>query len=65
MDLQDYREFYLERYGDLPSMKMVESFLHLYPEPDPTPEEFWQESEPELPRFELRRAKCNIANVAH
>ena len=55
MDLNGYREFYLEMFGHLPSMKMVESFLRMYPPPDPTLEEFWQEEEPKLPKFKLVR----------
>jgi hypothetical protein len=57
LDVQEYRKFYLERLGHLPSMKMIESFLRMYPqkEPDPTLEEFWQEEEIKLPKFKLVR----------
>lgn len=55
MTMDEYKTWYLAEYKHLPSGKLVESFLRLHPEPDPTPDEFWQEEELELPKFELRR----------
>lgn len=54
----EYKEWYREHYGHEPSGKLIESFLKMNPrpEPDPTPEEFWEDMPgPELPKFKLVR----------
>lgn len=61
MDLQEYKEYYQELYNHEPGPKCIEAFLKLYPQPDPTPEEFWEDDiRPILPRFELRRVDIEI-----
>ena len=55
MTLAEYKIWFEAEYKHPPGMKCIESFLHLHPLPDPTPEEFFAEPEPVLPKFKLVR----------
>jgi hypothetical protein len=53
MDLEQYKAWYETEYKHQPSIKLIESFQKLHPSQDPTPEEFFNEPEPEIPKFKF------------
>jgi hypothetical protein len=67
MEWREYKEAYQAEYNKFPGFKCIMSFLRLYPlkEIEPTPEEYWQEPEPTLPKFRVRRVDIeeNIITV--
>jgi hypothetical protein len=54
VDVADYQEWYKSEFGHYPGAKCIEAFKKLHP-PDPTPEEFFAEPDPKLPKFRVRR----------